>query len=966
MIMRTTRNQRHRVHTKQTYSLKKLRTGKLVLALVGSFTVGAATLATSVNATEWIARTAEEIKQDIGNFSKPYTIKWGDTLSAIQEATGIDYHKIAADNGIEDVNLIYAGNILYNKNGYTAVANVQTGEVKVYQAQTPTPTANTQAAVSNAVAKTVVKDVTDSKDEKVQEIKQALQQSVNPNGQVTEKVVTQPAKAVETSNQPTNQATAKPAETPSQPVEQPTVKPVETPSQPVEQPVVKSVETPSQPVEQPTVKPAETPSQPAEQPTVKPTETPSQPVEQPAVKPAETPSQPVEQPTVKPAETPSQPVEQPTVKPVETPSQPIKPFKLSYEKKVVKSIPFKEEIFKDPKLDKGRIYREEGVEGLEEVIFEVEVENGKEIDYKEISRKTIKSAKNAVVHIGIFEGKIPHAINPESTQPTQPVEQPAVKPVETPSQPAETTKPIETKVETEKGEPLVQPKLPELVVETETVNHEIMFEETTQEDPELLEGNTRREEGVKGNEQVVFEIVKENGVVKSRTETSRKVTVAAKNAITYRGTKKATPEQPAVKPVETRSQPVERAAAKPVETEKGEPEVQPELPELVVETVNNEIKFEETTQDDPELLEGKTRREEGSNGNEQVMYEVVKENGVVKSRTEISRKVTVAAKNAITYRGTKKAAPAQPVVTTKVVTEVIEKDIVEKVIEDDSIAQGKSVVESNGTKPRTEQDYTVVKVNNEVVSKEAKGEPREIDGTPKVVRKGTGHLLKYDAELTTHKPVDGYTWESLNKIPDEEKSRIANDTEEIRDIRLDAANAEEDMKIANQLLNLKRLNEEFLKLVNAERATQGRKPLVADENLIKLAKIRSDEQAGVGSLRSNGKPHTRPDGTSFASVFNTLENANERYGTRGENTMEDSSMVASAHAVLNATQLAQNMFERWESSPGHYRNMMSDQWTSFGLSASFSPYSTTSPEYYTGKTMIGVTVFANDYDLQVQ
>ena len=540
MIMRTTRNQRHKVHTKQTYSLKKLRTGKLVLALVGSFAVGAATIATSVNAAEWTARTVEEIKQDIGDFSKPYTIKWGDTLSAIQEATGIDYHKLAADNGIEDVNLIYAGNILYNKNGYTAVANVQTGEVKVYQAQTPIPTANTQAAVSNAVAKTVVKDVTDSKDEKVQEIKQELQQSVKSNGQVTDKNDTQTVKPVETSNK----LTEKPAETPSQPVEQPTVKPVETPSQPAEKLAEEPAETPSQPAEQPAVKPAETPSQPVEQPTVKPVETPSQPVEQPAVKPVETPNQPAEQPAVKPVETPSRPTEQPTVKPVETPSQPIKPFKLSYEKKVVKSIPFEEEIFKDPKLDKGRIYREEGVEGLEEVIFEVEVENGKEIDYKEISRKTIKSAKNAVVHIGIFEGKIPHAINPEPTQPTQPVEQPAVKPVETPSQPVETTKSIETKVETEKGEPLVQPQLPELVVETETVNHEIMFEETTQDDPELLEGNTRREEGVKGNEQVVFEIVKENGVVKSRTETSRKVIVAAKNAITYRGTKKATPVEP--------------------------------------------------------------------------------------------------------------------------------------------------------------------------------------------------------------------------------------------------------------------------------------------------------------------------------------------------------------------------------------------------------------------------------------
>ena len=793
MIMRTTRNQRHKVQTKQTYTLKKLRTGKLILALVGSFAVGTATIATSVNATEWTARTAEEIKQDIGDFSKPYTIKWGDTLSAIQEATGIDYHKIAADNGIEDVNLIYAGNLLYNKNGYTAVANVQTGEVKVYQAQTPTPISNTQAAVSNAVAKTVVKDVTDSKDEKVQEIKQELQQSVNPNGQVTEKTVTQPAKSVE----PTNQATAKPMGTPSQPAEQSAVKPVEKPSQPAEQP---------------------------------------------------------------------------TVKPVET------------------------------------------SKGTPEV-----------------------------------QPELPELV-------------------------------------IEKGKPEVQAALPEATVEMVDVNEEIPFKETIQDDPELYQGLTKRVPGAKGSEKVTYEVVKENGVEKSRTAIKREITTPAKDAIVYRGikppvTEKGTPEvQPALEEL--------------VITDKIAPAEQPALPEATVETVdvNEEIPFKETIQDDSELYQGLTKRVPGAKGSEKVTYEVVKENGVEKSRREIKREVTTPAKDAIVYRGIKppvtekgeplvqpaleeyvftdKGEPAeQPALleaTVETITERVEKEIVEKVIEDDSIAQGKSVVESNGTKPRTEQDYTVVKVNNEVVSKEAKGEPREIDGTPKVVRKGTGHLLKYSKEFTYNLPPEGYTWESLNKMPDEEKSALLNNTEEIRDIHLDDANAEEDMKIATQLLNLKRLNEEFVKLVNAERATQGRKPLVADENLIKLAKIRSDEQAKVGSLRSNGKPHKRPDGTSFASVFSTLENANERYGTKGENTLEASAGLSAAHYILNATQLAKDMFEQWKYSPGHYRNMMSNQWTSFGLSASYSPHSTTTPEYYTGKTMIGVTVFANDYNLRVQ
>ena len=805
MIMRITRNQRHKIHTKQTYALKKLRTGKLVLALVGSFAVGAATIATSVNAAEWTARTVEEIKQDIGDFSKPYTIKWGDTLSAIQEATGIDYHKIATDNGIEDVNLIYAGNILYNKNGYTAVANVQTGEVKVYQAQTPTPTANTQAAVSNAIAKTVVKDVTDSKDEKVQAIKQELQQSVDSNGKATEKVVT---------------------------------KPVEIPSQPTEQPAVKPVGTPSQPAEQPAVKPVETPSQPAEQPAVKPVEVPNQPTEQPAVKPVETPSQPAEQPTVKP-------------------------------------------------------------------------------------------------------------------------------------------------VETSKGTPEVQPELSKATVETVVVNNDILFKETTQDDPELYQGLTRRVEGTKGLEKVTYEVVKENGVEKSRIEIKREVTTPAKDTIVYRGTKP---------PVTAKGEPlVQPALEEYVAKEKGDPAVQPELPEATVETVdiNEEIPFKETTQDDPELYQGLTRRVEGTKGSEKVTYEVVKENGVEKSRIEIKREVTTPAKDAIIYRGTKppvtakgdpevqpallvyaekgdpEVQPALPEATVEMVTERVEKEIVEKVIEDDSIAQGKSIVESDGTKARTEQDYTVVKVNNEVVSKESKGEPREIEGTPKVVRKGTGHLLKYNDQTTHVKPVDGYTWEALSKVSDAEKTKMTDDFDNLHDIQLEDVNAEEDTKIANKLLNLTTLNNEFLKLINTERAAQGKKPLVADENLIRLAKIRSDEQAGVGSLRSNGKKHTRPDGTRFNTVFNTLKDADMRYGTRGENALEDSSMTGSAVAMLNATELAKGMFEQWKTSPGHYRNMISENYTSFGLSASYAAHSTTSPEYYTGKTMIGITVFANDYDLLV-
>ena len=827
MIMRTTRNQRHKVQTKQTYTLKKLRTGKLILALVGSFAVGTATIATSVNATEWTARTAEEIKQDIGDFSKPYTIKWGDTLSAIQEATGIDYHKIAADNGIEDVNLIYAGNILYNKNGYTAVANIQTGEVKVYQAQTPTPTANTQTAVSNAVAKTVVKDVTDSKDEKVQEIKQELQQSVKSNGQVTDKNDTQTAKPVKTSNKLT------------------------------EKPVVKQAETPSQTVEQPTVKPVETPSQPVEQPTVKPVETPSQPAEKPAEKPAETPSQPVEQPTVKPVETPSQPAEQPAVKPLET------------------------------------------SKGTPEV-----------------------------------QPELPELV-------------------------------------IEKGTPEVQPELPEATLETVDVNEEIPFKETTQDTTELYQGQTRRVPGAKGVEKVTYEVVKENGVEKSRTAIKREITTQAKDAIVYRGTKP---------PVTAKGEPLVQPALKElVITEKGEPEVQPELPEATVETVvvNNDIPFEEITQDDPELNQGETRSDEGVKGVEKVTYEVVKENGVEKSRSEISRTLIVSPKNAITYRGTKKViAKGTPEVRdenpefkltkqTRTVTTVTEEaDIV--AIPDMYLDEGVEKVEKEGIDGKiTEtieeligEDGTVY-FRNVIDKKETKAQNGivRIGGkTPTSDLGDTGlyniqehspneHYIhfqrdvKLDAkEMRALTPEERYErskqdlHNTLTRVSEDGKTNI-NDAAPLSDKTIDNLNN-------GAYLDHKLMADEMLKLVNNERTSHGLTALQWSDDLNQYAKIRTNELRDNGHIRffnekNESMKHTRDNnGTPWHTV---LKDTKYQYAATSENAA-GYILKENLYHAFSEKAIAEQLFTQWKNSPGHYANMMKKGFKYFAFDAQFSKF----------------------------
>ena len=69
----------------------------------------------SANEVEWTARTVEQVKQDVKTDDKgvqEYTIKWGDTLSVISEATGASLDTLVQVNEIQDANLIYPGTVL--------------------------------------------------------------------------------------------------------------------------------------------------------------------------------------------------------------------------------------------------------------------------------------------------------------------------------------------------------------------------------------------------------------------------------------------------------------------------------------------------------------------------------------------------------------------------------------------------------------------------------------------------------------------------------------------------------------------------------------------------------------------------------------------------------------------------------------------------------------------------------------
>lgn len=74
-------------------------------------------IAEQYRAVEWIARTVDETKKEIkdqgDDLQAGYLIKWGDTLWAISQATGIPISEIVAANNLADPDLIYAGDWLY-------------------------------------------------------------------------------------------------------------------------------------------------------------------------------------------------------------------------------------------------------------------------------------------------------------------------------------------------------------------------------------------------------------------------------------------------------------------------------------------------------------------------------------------------------------------------------------------------------------------------------------------------------------------------------------------------------------------------------------------------------------------------------------------------------------------------------------------------------------------------------------
>lgn len=237
------------------------------IALASAALFSAAPFATA-QATDWTARSVDEIKAEIVSTDnqQTYTVKYGDTLSTIAEALGVDVNVLANLNNISNLDLIFPGTVLKTEvNAQNQVTSVEIQAPQTNRSEAPvTATADlTTNEVKVADQTVAVNDLTQPVAEESQPVPTAPQEAVAPEAPQAEAA-------------------------PEAPAEQPVAEPAPAEATPAEQPVAEvapQAETPA-PAEQPAVEAAPQAEAPAEVVTL--SETPAATVDQTYSAPAET------------------------------------------------------------------------------------------------------------------------------------------------------------------------------------------------------------------------------------------------------------------------------------------------------------------------------------------------------------------------------------------------------------------------------------------------------------------------------------------------------------------------------------------------------------------------------------------------------------------------------------------------------------------------------------------------------
>ena len=531
----------------------------------------------------------------------------------------------------------------------------------------------------------------------------------------------------------------------------------------------------------------------------------------------------------------------------------------------------------------------------------------------------------------------PKVETPAVTQPVeQPkVEQPAVtQPVE---QPKVETPIVEQPVVTEKGEPLVQSDLPEY--------HEAKGVPEVQ--PVLPEA-----------------VVSEKGIPEIQPAlTELEVPIENSNkVVTEKGVPEVQPELPEAVVIE-KGEPLVQPELPEYHEQKGIPEVQPELPEAVVTETGQPL----VQPTNPEFNLSNANKVETAKGTPEVHEKPEFTGGVNASDAPILDVPEY--KETIFIKGDPEVRPNLRDYHFEIKSRTEKEDIPTKFLNLSSIrmheGEKKKVVEGQpGYITRVYED--IIGENNVLLNSTLKNEDK-VEPIYHVYRYGTApvngqvgedglykfseHIDKLDiAAFNKGITLDGEAIKTLGQDEINKRSKtdvennlwLVNPTNYMNLTITNAPFSDETIDKFNDgyYVNHKNVGLEMLKLVNQERARLGKSQLKWSDDLHQLSSKRAEELQKNGHIRFfNDKgetlKHVRDNnGTSWLTVFNESKYRNRGVG---EN-LAGYTMPKNIYKAFSEKEIANQLYNQWKNSPGHYANMIADAYTEFGFDMGYSKF----------------------------
>lgn len=404
---------------------------------------------------------------------------------------------------------------------------------------------------------------------------------------------------------------------------------------------------------------------------------------------------------------------------------------------------------------------------------------------------------------------------------------------------------------------------------------------------------------------------------------------------------------------------VQSALSEAVITEKGEPEVQAELPEAVI-----------TEKGTPEVQAELPQAVISEKGTPEVQAErpeaVVTEKGTPEVQPALPE--YKAPEKVVTEKGTPEVQQERP--TYRVQT--VSKNTVESIpaptkeVIDNTLEIGTTKVENPGKDGRIVRRYEdVLGENGKVLSSNLIDEQR-VEPVARVLRvggkakngeaseRGMYRLSEHakDIKLVSFRQDVKLSAEEIKALGQAEITKRA-DQNLVNSIvytkgdpyLYHAANAPlSDATIAKfndgTYINHKNVGLEVLKLVNAERKRLGKRELKWSDGLYKLSTIRAKEMANNGSIgfwNDEGKimSHVRDTkGTPWHTVTKGTEYANRGMG---EN-LAGRTLPYNVYQLFSEKIIANQLYNQWKNSKGHYANMIADNYTEFGFDYGLSQF----------------------------